>query len=176
MYFIHYTIIYFFYIGSIFKENRDKSLKIRYNLTLMSIAFLSIFFIGNLILNYLSAIPNNDLLFLCFRKTIRILIQSSYTIIGVALIYLSTLKYVSSTNKTNSNKYYIRFIKPLAPYCFYVYLLHQFILIFLYYHTNLTIWCNNLILPWFGFSITFIISIIGSILLRRTHIIKLILG
>lgn len=60
--------------------------------------------------------------------------------------------------------------------CYGVYVYHQFILMWLYYHTPLVVVCPPLIAPWLGFIATMIISLILTRLTLLTKIGRKLIG
>lgn len=57
-----------------------------------------------------------------------------------------------------------------------IYIFHQFLLDFMYYHTPLPSWCGSYFLPWCGFIITFLVSFGLTWVLRKTKIGHFLLG
>lgn len=58
-------------------------------------------------------------------------------------------------------------IADFNQYCFGIYLFQQFILMFIYYKTNIPVMIGSSLLPWFGFVTAFIGSYILTFLLRK---------
>lgn len=51
--------------------------------------------------------------------------------------------------------------------CFGIYIIHQFVLVWLYYHSPLPSWCGTILLPWCGFLVAFFGSLGLTSLVRR---------
>lgn len=68
------------------------------------------------------------------------------------------------------------FMITLSKYSFGVYIVQQFILIWLYYHTSLCTMVNYELIPWIGFFIALIVSLIITHLSLKTKIGNYLLG
>lgn len=88
-----------------------------------------------------------------------------YAFVGVLAIYLIAIWYTN--NHTLSN-----LVIKMGMLCFGIYLYQQFILIFLYYYTDLPILCGNMLLPWVGFCLTLFCSTIFTYITKLTRIGK----
>ena len=77
----------------------------------------------------------------------------SYALIGVLIVYALALYSVARKAVSQSTL-------ALNKYCFGIYLIQQFILITLYYHTPLPLWVGSYWLPWIGTISTMLLSYI----------------
>lgn len=84
-----------------------------------------------------------------------------YGFLGILVLYNTCVYYTSKHHLSSAT------IK-IGSYCFGVYLFQQFILQALYHHTQLPIMLGNNLLPWVGFVITLIVSLILSYLTKLT--------
>lgn len=100
-----------------------------------------------------------------FLLSLSLVCRVLYALIGCLALFV-TSKYVTACYKLP------QWVVKLGTYCFGVYLFQQFILMFLYYHTNLPLVVGYLWLPWVGFIITIVGSLLLSWLLRSTTIGK----
>jgi len=94
--------------------------------------------------------------------------QIVYSSIGVLAIYCTAVYY---TNKYPLPHWYMK----IGAYCFGVYLFQQFILQALYYQTCLPELAGPVWLPWFGFAISLSLSLILTVIFRKTRLGKFII-
>ena len=94
-----------------------------------------------------------------------------YSSIGLSLLFL-TIRKKEKERDGNINPLTVE----MGNLCMGVYLLQQFILIFLYYYTMLPDVVGSYVLPWVGFIITLILSTILTFIMRKTNVERLILG
>lgn len=64
----------------------------------------------------------------------------------------------------------------IGPMCFGVYIFQQFILKYLYYYSGLTDVCTPLALPWVGFTITLVVSLLMSWIALKTKFGRFLIG
>ena len=95
--------------------------------------------------------------------TLRNILMNIYAWIGMISMFVTAMKY---TNKYGVSK----IIEELGELCFGVYIFQQFILQFLYYYTPIPDYVNPLYLPWIGFSITLLTSIILTYIIKKTKL------
>lgn len=77
----------------------------------------------------------------------------------------------------NNNKAPIpQWILKIGNLCMGVYLIQQFILIALYRHTELPWLVSPYFLPWIGAFITMVLSVLVSLLARRTKVGRFLMG
>lgn len=67
-------------------------------------------------------------------------------------------------------------IIDLSNNCMGVYIFQQFILVALYYHTELPSLCGTYVLPWVGFALTVPLSFAGTYLMRKTRWGRFLVG
>ena len=94
-----------------------------------------------------------------------------YSTSGIMFLYLIVTKFTN--NKTFKLKNYVINASSL---CYGVYVFHQFILIYLYYHTDFPKYFGSYLLPWFGFVVTIIISILLTKITLKTKIGRFLIG
>jgi hypothetical protein len=95
--------------------------------------------------------------------------QLVYASLGVMVFYCTAV-YYTQWHQLKS------FAIKLAACCFGIYLFQQFILLLLYYKTNVPVEVGPYWLPWCGFVITVIISFILSALFLKTKAGRLLIG
>lgn len=91
------------------------------------------------------------------------LLKAILAISGILALYLTATRYMM--NHTLKN-----WIVNVGNYGYGVYIFHQFILKYLFYHTALPIYVGTIWLPWVGFLIATIGSILLTWLLRKTEV------
>lgn len=64
----------------------------------------------------------------------------------------------------------------LSTFCYGIYICHQFILVYLYYHTPFPYICGGIALPWIAIIITLFLSIIITYLLLHTKFGRYLIG
>ena len=107
------------------------------------------------------------------EKTIRFetgnILKIIYSALGSWALFLTSRRYVH-THELSS------LCIKLSSCCFGVYIFQQFIIYFLYYHTNIPAIVGAYWLPWIGFVLALSISIIASLGLLSTKIGRTIIG
>lgn len=163
-----FNYILFFYAGYeilLWHTSRKKS----YSSVLLVLSWLIfvLLFVTLLKMNesVIGAISNSGLIRKAIGLTIAKINRNIYSIAGIVALLISAYKY---TSKKKLNSFTIK----IGEYCFGVYLFQQFILIALYYYTNLPSVIGTNLLPWCGFIITLIISLLLSSFIRETKIGK----
>lgn len=95
------------------------------------------------------------------KKTIILFIKIIVAWMGIIAIYHTAILY-TTTHEPSS------VIITIGACGYGTYLVHQFILIALYYHTDLPILAGTTYLPWLGFLLTFVLSLSVTLALRTT--------
>jgi fucose 4-O-acetylase-like acetyltransferase len=95
-----------------------------------------------------------------------------YPLIGVISLYLCTLQCVQ--NKNIGGGY--SFVLQLSGYCFGVYICQEFILRVLYYHTPLPLVVPADAVPWLGFALTLLCSLLITHFALKSRVGRFLLG
>jgi hypothetical protein len=95
--------------------------------------------------------------------------QLVYASLGVMVFYSTAVCYIQRHQLK-------QFAVKMAACCFGIYLFQQFILLLLYYKTNVPVEVGPYWLPWCGFVITVIISFILSALTLKTKVGRNLIG
>ncbi len=95
--------------------------------------------------------------------------QLIYATIGTITFYITTVYF---TRHRQLNKLTI----SLASSCFGIYLIHQFLLIGLYYNTNFAAIVGPYWLPWLGVALVLPVSYLLSTILLKTKVGKFLIG
>lgn len=97
--------------------------------------------------------------------------QIVYASLGILATYNIVMKYTHSVNYKTSE-----ILRTLSKYCFGIYIYHQFILDYFYYHTSIPLQVGSYVVPIIGLMVTLIVSFALSVLSSYTKIGKFILG
>ena len=88
----------------------------------------------------------------------------TYSLLGLLGLLLFSIRIVSR------GFHVPQYVIKLNQICMGIYIFHQFILKFLYFHSILPEWCGYVVLPWVGYVIAILSSIALSIIIRLTAI------
>lgn len=160
------TYYLFFYVGYMLSRGRIKLPNIK--LWIPVILFLVAFCASMFIKNEFVAETFVERVFL-FGLSGFVNIIASVT--GVYILY-SVANIHSIQNKIDGNKLLIR----LSGYCYGVYIFQQFILIILYYKTDMALCINPYILPWLATVVTIVLSLVFTDLALRTKVGRFLIG
>lgn len=159
----------FFLIGlSCWKNKKIRTLSVsKVTVFELILAFLSCFVVLTMVNKHLAIKATDSSL---ITRIIFLFLMTAgklfYSCMGVLLVYLM-MKWIK--NKDIKLKAHLVKISEL---CFGVYLLQQFILVYLYDYTGLTIKMGLYIIPWVFFGITLVLSLLLSWLIRQSRIGK----
>ena len=111
---------------------------------------------------------------------ITILYPSSCNIFKISKLIMSVCAVIIIYWLSLYYSYKIEFLSPilirLSGYCFGVYIVQQFFIIYFYYHTSASLVLNIYLLPWITFVITIIVSLIVTHLMLKTKIGRFLVG
>lgn len=160
------SYLFYFLLGYEFYRNVENIKEHTKSFNIYIIWFLFILmFVGLTVVkrDYLISIGEETFVF----KLIRIISINTLTLLystfGLFAIYLTALRFICTRHLSS-------WIVKIGSYCFGVYIFQQFVLLILYYHTSLFKSFGVELLPWIGFVISLIISLLLSYLLRLTRI------
>jgi len=114
---------------------------------------------------------DNQLIIKALNLSLSKLLQIIYAFVGLAMLFLF-VGYKEKTRKVEIPHWLIN----LGGLCFCVYLLQQFILMGLYYYMGVPAFLGCYWLPWVGFVVTLISSVLIAFLMVKTKIGKLLVG
>lgn len=150
---------FFFYLGQIFWQNKEKYFSNLSNLSIQKIfsiwlVFMLVFVALRIIKADVMELADGNITLLqkISYNIISKTCQLVYATIGVTAIYTTGI-FVTSKHKLSD--WYIR----LGNLCFGVYIFQEFILKYLYYFSNLPKICPPHVIPWVCFIITIILSL-----------------
>ncbi len=166
--------LFYCYSGYYLFENREKVIKKCSNIPVILI--LWILYFGLLLVNFLVVCPQGwEFEVVGNERYMRIIISSVlklfYSCCGILAIYL-----IVNTITDKPDFKPKQWIIESSNLCYGVYVYHQFILVFLYYHTALPLAVGSYFLPFVGFVITFIISVVLTKLTLKTKIGRFVIG
>lgn len=168
----------FFYVGYILQKE-DISLDRFYTLkycVLSLIMFCILFPVFTLLKEYLcnatwGNLISNQMVVKALNLSLSKLLQIIYAFVGLAMLFV----FVGYKEKGRKEEIPQRLIR-LGGLCFGVYLLQQFILKGLYNYTNLPSILGCYWLPWVGFVITLISSVLIAFLMVKTKVGRFLIG
>jgi hypothetical protein len=106
------------------------------------------------------------------QSCVFILSRGIYSILGVIFLYLLAFRYVQNKNTEAENST----VLTLSSYCFGIYICQQFILFVLYYHTPLPRLVPSDFVPWLGFAITLLCSLLITHVALKSRVGRFLLG
>lgn len=137
-----------------------------HNILISWIIFTMLFVTVNLIIERLTAILSSQECSIALKGCIllaRVYMKAILGWSGIVALYLTSVYYC---NRHTLGKTVLK-----IGVCGYgVYVFHQFILVYLYRHTELPSVCGTYRLPWTGFLITTVLSVSLTLLVRQTKI------
>lgn len=156
----------FFYIGGLFWKNTKliHNWVSNKNCIYLWGIFIVLFLGCNILTNYtLTLFDNYDITGKVIIKMINNISKILLAFSGISSMYASAVIFLR--NHTLSQK-----VINIGDYGYGVYIFHQFILIALYYHTNLPVIMGSTLLPWIGLIISLSGSLLLSWLFRQTKL------
>lgn len=167
-----YYLLYFYTGYYVQKNSIDLSiLSKHYTLIILSFLFLTLFPVLTILSESMSSLlggGNNQLVTHFVVALIRKLCRIVYASTGLLIM-------ISFANIVCNNTSIPSWINRISVLCMGGYIFQQFILKFVYYRTSLPSICSPYLLPWVGFIGTLALSILLSIILRRTQVGKLLI-
>ncbi len=166
----------FFYMGYLFGR---KHLNIERFSSLRSIVTIGLLFSATFVFSQYFALPEIDRIAEQFTDNqfvngggylLRRLLTLIYSTLGVITVLLLSF-YLIDKRHLKLHKYWINF----STYTFGIYIFQQFILQWMYYHTNFTSWFPENSIPLLAFAITMLLSWLFTLTLRSTKIGRLLI-
>lgn len=167
---LHYLI--YFYAGVLIWSKKDVIID-------RCLTFKVILPIGVVYFVFLFAFLNNSLFFIEGDDSLLIrgvnylvgcVVRFIVNMSGIFLIYLIIVKFVNGGGKIYNWCYKANTI------CYGVYIIHQFILKYLYYETSLPLRVEAIYLPWLILGLTLGISVILSVCMLKTRLGRYLIG
>lgn len=165
--------LFFFYLGFVVWKHRDivKQKATTHRILLWGGVYLVILISVLLVNQYLLSLGNLTLPMKFARMLFGIYGMLLYALIGtIAMILLSFRMPYPNTKKS------ISLIEQLGFMSFGIYLVHQMILKGIYYNSPIPQWVGTYALPWVGFVLAFIISIMIVLIIRKSRIGRYLIG
>ena len=158
----------FFYLGyeTMLVSNKMRKYATKLTISSVCVLFVTLFVTLIHVTTYLKDYSSDiHIIYKLSRIFVTNLCHIIYAFAGILAIYLIAIWYTS--NHTLSN-----WVIKIGGLCFGIYLYQQFILIFLYYHTDLPVYIGNMLLPWVGFCLTLLCSTIFTYITKLTKVGK----
>lgn len=161
----------YFYLGMLIFRNRDEiisKIKSFKQIVIWMMIFVCVYAIGLYIREsdiFGAYINSHNLIVKAMTAEVLQYIKITYCILGIVFIYV-LVNYFIEVRKVRVAPWIIN----LTSLCFGIYLFQQFILQILYYKTLLPSFVGPYWLPWFGLSVTLILSCILTKLCLKTKI------
>lgn len=159
--------LFFFYAAFVVYRNRSevvKRIKKPWILLIVISIYIISFVFFTILREYIISFQAGSM----GSKIVKMLLYKStmlfYSSFGVLSFYLIALRISDRGFQTP------KWIKELNKLCMGIYIAHQFILMALYYHTEISVWAGLYWLPWVGYVTALILSIVFAYLVRLTSI------
>lgn len=164
--------LFFFYLGFHIFKHKEKLVVwgTPFRLGLLLFIFIVSFLVTHLYLEPLRDI-NKGIVIEIVARTLERCGKIVFSVSGLLFIYLVVMKWL----KRHESYTLPRRLVFANTICFGVYIFQQFILQILYYHTELPTLVGPYWLPWLGFTITLLVSVLLSALAQKTWLGKKIL-
>lgn len=111
-----------------------------------------------------------------YSKGMMAIVSNSFkflsSVTGISVLYYIVIKYISKEGGIEQKQWII----GLSGISYGVYIYHQFILIYLYYHTTLPLILGSYWLPWVGLLVSLFLSVILTKFTLRTNIGRFLIG
>lgn len=167
-----FNYLLFFVLGIMIYQNRDKILN-RINwfyVCIFILAYLILFISLTNLTDSISSYANINIKYKLFCWFVLQTSRLIYSMLGCICIYMVMILIFKKRN------YISKYLLKLSNLCFGVYIYQQFILMLLYYHTEIPEIVGNLALPWVGFVVTLGISIFLSDITNRIKLGRYLIG
>lgn len=189
----------FFYLGYYFKLSFKEDLLRNWSLSAILLCLLSYVLIfifsetslhswmdGLKTIEYRDSLHNvylaveggggNELIVKIIAKGIERIVKFCYSLLGVIVLLSIALKISSIGKIKNYLSVEPNSITKLSGACFGIYLVQQFILIYIYYHTSFSTHVSNTFIPWVASFITLILSIGVTCFIQKFKIGRMLIG
>ena len=153
---------FYCYLGYVMYANKqkilDKFMKYKY----IACAWASYFCLvcTSIVLEHLNG-------FILLKNAVSLFVACS----GIFALYLLVCKLIDKPNYAPTEK-----VIKSSKLCYGVYVYHQFILVYLYYHTSLPQILGTYLLPWFSCIITLVLSILITNISLKSRIGRFLIG
>ena len=167
---LHY--LFYFQLGTIIYKHRDSinhfAVKPWFIISCMTVFFITFIALTPLY-REVSFLPTATIRERAISQVLLHVVSQPYQIFGILTSYGIAVRY-GMRNKSYS------IVRTIALYSFGIYIFHQFILVYLYYHTSLPHRAHSYVMPWYALLITLFMSVIFVNLCLRTKIGRFLLS
>lgn len=166
-----YYLLFFILGGVFWKYSLHVSQKASINnITISTVVFILLLILVNLFKEYtLNVTENAHIIIKAVVASLNLIGKTCLAISGILTLYLLSAYSVKRMQLTS-------FVVKIGVYGYGVYIFHQFILKYLYYNTGITECIDSILLPWIGFLVSLVLSLLISYLLRLTRIGRFLIG
>ena len=128
------------------------------------ITFVVLVVAVNLLIEHLATLPGEgDRILKAITLGSSKALKATLAVSGIFALYISALRYTANHSLKS-------WVVGIGDYGYSVYIIHQFVLIYLYYNTSLPQAVGSTWLPWVGFLITATSSLLIAWALRKTRV------
>ena len=166
--------IFFFYLGVVVYNNKEylsRKLSIGKILGLF-VTYIVSYAILSSLKGEIVSLPATNIVMKIVKAALVRISTLCYSLAGLLSLYSIVQYWLNAhPNWKPSNM-----LLQLNSICFGIYIFHQFVLKYLYYKTPLSTYVGTYYLPWVGFGIALLSSIVMSVLLSKVRVGRLLLG
>lgn len=166
--------LFFTYLGYLFYIYKDKIFNFLKNKYLLIFALYLVFVgLSFFVLPSLREQQSSfSLMYIAIYISLKIS-QYLMAISGISFLYIIVMKFL----KKKGTEYVLpNYITKSNKMCYGVYVFHQFLLIYLYYHTSIPMYINSYLLPFISFVTVLIVSILLSKIFLMTRFGRFLIG
>ena len=167
-----YYLFYFYLAFCVFQHKDRIVVRLAHNksIIILLLLFIISFVVFTIMPDWINKIDNGTLAFYIFRGGLGHVSRTIYSTLGLMTFYLLVMKCLCQGNKPSN------LLIWLNPLCMGIYIVHNFVIRAMYDISNLPELLGTFWLPWVGYCVALISSIIVSFIMRRTRIGKILIG
>lgn len=164
--------LFFVYAGYFLWERRAEVLKYKDNRALMIVLWLT-YLLLVIVKNVVLPEANSGMpivekgMILSLRGFVGLLLSS----VGILALYLTVCHFTERPSYCPK-----KWVVKASDDCYGVYVFHQFLLVWVYFFTPLVTVCANALVPWVGFAVAMLTSLLLTKLSLKTKIGKFLIG
>lgn len=165
----------FFYLGMYCYNNKNyitNKFANKSNIVKLLIVFVVTFIVGTIFRDKLFMLNKEEtnVIVKIFILIAAKILMIAYSLIGTILLYLIVMYFLKLGNKP------LTILLKSNEICMGVFVIHHFLLQYIYYRTNIPTVLGTYWLPWFSFIFVLFLSIVISVGLKKTKIGNFLLG
>ena len=173
-----YYMLFFYFGYEIQRREIDVSkYYTKTNVGLLLVLFSVLFPILTIFKCNIDSIGGGILFDIIFIPSLKHIAQLIYSMIGLLLLFCSTGFFIKQREqREHRDKEMPYCVVCIGQFCMGVYLFQQFILKAIYYHTTFPQRIDAIILPWIGFIVALLLSILLSYLFKLSKVGRILIG